>query len=302
MSEPEQPPRAVGSSVHVALLVVQVAFASLAVEGKVAMSPQLGVSPAALAMARITGGALVFVAAHLFFKTPRVRTLADAATLAALSLFGIVVNQALFLAGLRRTSPMSATLLVATIPVFTALLAALTGRGKLTSRSAAGIALAVAGVVVLTGFTIPARGDAFVMLNSLSYAVYVVFAKGVLERYGTLTVMAWVFGCGALLFAPFGAPALAADVAEWSRGAAAMVAFIVLVPTILAYSLNAWALRRASPGLVTIYIYVQPIAVALLAYLQLHQAIASNVAIAALLVLGGVGLVVRAPLKAPARV
>ncbi len=36
--EPEQPPRAIASSVHVALLVVQVAFASLAVDFNIAES------------------------------------------------------------------------------------------------------------------------------------------------------------------------------------------------------------------------------------------------------------------------
>ena len=64
-----------------------------------------------------------------------------------------------------------------------------------------------------------------------------------------VTVVAWVFGCGVILFAPVGAVTLVREAPMWTSGAAGMVAFIVLVPTALAYSVNAWALRRGlRPG------------------------------------------------------
>src|SRR5262249_14108597 len=157
-------------AVHAALVLVQVAFGSLAVEGKLVMSPGYGISPPALAMARILGGALVFGAAHLVLGTPRVRSARDAGKLALLSLFGIAINQGLFLAGLRRPSPISATLLVATIPVFTALVGALSGRDRLSRRGALGVAVALLGIATLTGFALPAAGDALVMANAASYA------------------------------------------------------------------------------------------------------------------------------------
>jgi drug/metabolite transporter (DMT)-like permease len=287
--------------VHVALVAVQIAFGSLAVEGKLAMSPAYGVSPHALAMTRIAAGAVVFVVAHRVLRTPRVNRLRDAVSLALLSLFGIVLNQALFLAGLRQTSPMAATLLVATIPVFSAIIAAVTGRDRLGARAAAGVGVALFGVLALTRFALPARGDVLVVLNALSYAVYVVFAKAQLERYGTVTVVAWVFGCGALLFAPLGATALIRELPRWSPGAAALVAFVVLVPTLFAYGLNAWALRRAPPTLVAIYVYLQPILVATLAWIQLGQALEPHMLVAGVLIFAGVGLVATAPRQAAAR-
>src|SRR5262249_2674853 len=99
------------------------------------MSPRYGVTPAALAMARILGEALVFVTAFLLRRRgPPVRSLRDAAGLAALGLFGVVLNQALFLTGLRQTSPVAATLLVATIPVFAVVIGALAGRERPGAR------------------------------------------------------------------------------------------------------------------------------------------------------------------------
>jgi drug/metabolite transporter (DMT)-like permease len=212
--------------------------------------------------------------------------------------FGIVLNQALFLRGLRETSPVAATLLVATIPIFSVLVAALAGRDRLTARGGVGIGLAVLGIATLSGFVAPRAGDALVLANAASYALYVVFAKGVLARYGTTTVVAWVFGWGAILFAPIGGPALVADLPTWSLGAWLLVAFVVLVPTVLAYSVNAWALRRATPSLVTVYIYLQPLVVVALARVQLGQAVDLRTAAAAALILGGVGVVATAPRRA----
>lgn len=59
-------------SIHLVLFIVQASFATLAVEGKVARGPVHHVSPPALAMARILGGAAVFIGAHLALRTPRV--------------------------------------------------------------------------------------------------------------------------------------------------------------------------------------------------------------------------------------
>ena len=277
--------------VHLSLLVVQLAFGSLAVEGKLAMGPAHGISPRALAMLRIAGTALFFVALHLFMRTPRVRAWADVARLAGLSLAGVVVNQALFLAGLSLTSAVSATLLVATIPVFAALIAAVSGRDRLGVRAVLGIGLAVLGMAVLSRFALPHTGDLLVVANAFSYALYVVFAKGVLERYGAVTVVAWVFGLGAVIFAPVGAAALVREAPAWSPSTMGLAAFILLVPTLLAYGLNAWALRQATPTLVAVYIYLQPLVVVVLAWLQLGEHLGLHTALGGLLILGGVGVV-----------
>jgi drug/metabolite transporter (DMT)-like permease len=277
---------------HAALLVVQLGFASLPIAGKWAMG-SLGVSPTALAMARITGGAVVFVLAHRTLGTPRVRSVRDGLTLAGLALLGIVLNQALFLAGLRETSPLSATLLLATIPIFAVTIGVMSRRDVVSARTTAGVLVAFLGVAVLTRFTIPRRGDLFVLLNALSYAAYLVFVKRSVERYGALTVIAWVFGIGALLFAPVGTSALFREAPGWSTQAWLVVGFIVLVPTLLTYGLNAWALGRAPSSLVAIYVYVQPLVVAILARIFFGSALDARTLVAGSLIFSGVGIVAR---------
>ena len=67
--------------------------------------------------------------------------------------------------------------------------------------------------------------------------------------------------------------------------------YILAMPTIVAYLLNAWALGRSSATIVTIYIYLQPLIAALLAWAQLGLGISKRAWLAAVLILVGLGVV-----------
>jgi drug/metabolite transporter (DMT)-like permease len=133
-------------------------------------------------------------------------------------------------------------------------------------------------------------GAILITLNSLSYAAYVVFSRDVVRKIGTLQLMAWVFTYGALLFVAVGAAALIETLPVLTPRGWGLLAYIVAVPTILAYGLNAWALARVTATTVTIFIYLQPIIAALLARLQLGDSISSRAGVAALFILGGVAV------------
>jgi drug/metabolite transporter (DMT)-like permease len=281
--------------VHLALLVVQLAFASQTVEGKIAMKAVAdggcGVDPWALAMARMAGAAVFFAATTGALGTLAKTTWRDRLTLAGLSVLGIALNQTLFLIGLRSTTPVSAALLSVTIPIFTAALAVVLRVERPSLRLGLGLLLALGGVVWLTGVRDVDRGAVLVSLNSLSYSLYIVLSRRAIQRLGAITVVTWIFIWGALLFAPVGVPALAHAAPGWSPRAWGFVAYIVLAPTIVAYACNAWALGRSSPTLVTIYIYLQPMIAALLARVQLGQSVSPRLAVAAACILTGVAVV-----------
>ncbi len=281
---------------HAALLLVQFAFASQAVEAKVAMLPRVqggeGIFPAALAMMRMLGGALFFQTIVIARATQRVAiTRADHVRLVGLSIFGIALNQALFLFGLRWTTPFSVSVLGATIPIFAAALAALFGKERLTWRTVIGLTLAMVGVLSLVGGGSLDRGAILVALNSLSYAAYVVLSRDVVLRVGALRAVAWLFTYAAILFVPFGMRPMLAQLPELTPRGWAFCAYILALPTIVAYLLNAWALGRSSATLVTVYIYLQPLIAAVLAWLQLGHTISRRAGIAAVLILLGLGVV-----------
>jgi drug/metabolite transporter (DMT)-like permease len=281
--------------VHAALVMVQVAFASQTVEGKILMGPSStggeGVSPFAVAMVRMLGATLFFQAFTRATRTLRPATLRDHGWLAVLSILGIVLNQTLFLVGLRMTSPVNAALLSVTIPVFTAAIAVALGQERASWRLGIGLAISIAGVAWLTGVGSVDRGALVVLANCVSYAFYIVLSRATIQRLGTLTVVTWIFTWGALLFAPVGLPDLVAGVASWTPRAWGLLAYIVAMPTIVAYLCNAWALERSTPTLVSVYIYVQPVLAALLAWVQLGSIVSERLAVAALVIAAGVTLV-----------
>ena len=288
---------------HGGLLLVQFAFASQAVEAKVAMMPRAQggeeVFPEALAMMRMLGGALFFQA----IVTARGRQGAaisrlDHVRIAGLSVIGISLNQTLFLMGLRWTTPFSVSILGATIPVFAAALAVLFRKERFVWRTALGLGLAMVGVVSLVGNGSLDRGAILVALNSLSYAAYVVLSRDVVLRVGALRTVAWLFTYGAIMFAPLGVRPMLAQLPALTTRGWCFVGYILLVPTIVAYLINAWALGRSTATLVTIYIYLQPLIAAVLAWLQLGYGISQRAWLAAALILAGLGIVAsRQPAK-----
>jgi drug/metabolite transporter (DMT)-like permease len=309
---------------HAALLLVQVAFASQAVEAKLAMLPRAHggeeIRPETLAMVRMIGGAVFFQAAVLGNRAGAARSsrenvepvspvaatapsrLRRHARLAVLAALGIAVNQALFLAGLRSSTPFVVSILGATIPVLTAALAVLFRKERPSWRTGLGLLLALSGVLWLTGVGSVAShegaadyGAMLVALNCLSYSAYVVFSRDVIIELGSVRFMAWTFTYGALLFAPLGLPPLLTDLPEISGRGWALLAYIVVVPTILAYGLNAWALARSTASIVTIYIYLQPLIAAILARVQLGYSISSRAGLASLLILAGVAVTTLRP-------
>jgi drug/metabolite transporter (DMT)-like permease len=275
--------------------VVQAAFAGGAVEGKLAMRAVEagggGVEPVALAMARIVGAALFFQAVARLGGAGLRLSWRDHARMAGLAMLGIVLNQTLFLLGLRLTTSFAAALLGATIPVFTATLAIALRVERASQRTAVGLALALGGVLWLTGIGKLDVGALVIALNCLSYAFYIVLSRGMVRRLGAVQFVTWIFAWGAVLLAPLGAWPLAHGMAVWGPRGWALTGFMVAAPTIVAYLANAWALGRSSPTLVTVYIYLQPLLAAGLQWVQLGERVGARALGASAFILAGVTVV-----------
>lgn len=287
-------PRGYALKTHLALLFVQLAFASQAVETKVAMSPAsqggLGVSPETVALMRMIFAVVAFqgFAAWKRFPVPSPR---DLLKIFGLSLVGITINQMFFLAGLKRTTPFVAALLAVAIPLASAALAALFRKERFTARTGLGLLLGGTGVVILAGWGTFDRGAALVAINSVSYATYVVLSRDMVRKIGAFVMLTWLFTFGALTFIPFGIGPLVREYAHPSPMHIVFAVYAGLVPTVLAYLANAWALGRSGPTLVTVYIYLQPAFAAILAWFQLGTRVPGRALIAAPLIALGVAIV-----------
>ena len=250
------------------LLGVQLAFASLSVVGKVTLG---AVAWPALMLLRTLGALSVFVAWGLVRGEALVPPRGQRARFVLLGALGVFVNQACFLAGLRRTTAINATVLVATIPLFTTLFSVLLGREPLRPRFVQGMGLALVGLLLvvrpehmgLGGAHLV--GDLLIVVNSAAYGLYLALARDAVLQHGGPSVVRWAFGAGALFALPVGAAAAVRDVSHASPRVLGALAYILLVPTAFAYAGNAWALSRVPASVVSVFIYLQPVIAAALA-------------------------------------
>lgn len=265
--------------------------------GKIALR---AVPSTGLVAVRIGGAALAFLLilrARGRFALPE---RSDFARLVLYSLLGVVFNQFLYIKGLSLSTAVNAALINASIPVFTLVVSALLGRERLTARTAVGTLVAAAGVVYLID---PLRaslagdtmlGNVLLVANTFCYGAYLAVTQDVFRRYGALTAMTWLFAVGSVAAVPFGGYHLAqSGVGEVSLAIWLVLLYTVLVQTVGAYYLNAWALERVEPSTVAVYIYLQPLFAFTLAplFLGADEQLGLRHAVATALIFAGVGVV-----------
>lgn len=280
--------------VHLAMIAVQFFFASLTIVAKFVLP---SISPPGIVFFRVAGAALAFALLHRLLVREVVTDRRDLAKLAGLAVLGVMLNQLLFLEGVKRTTAINTNILVTTVPAFTLAIAVLLGRERLTWPKGLGIALAAAGALYLIGpdrirfDPTTAFGNALVAVNTASYAAYLVLSKQMLERYHPITVVTHVFLFGAVFMTPVGIWALRhVDVVALPARTLLALGYIVIFSSFLAYYLSIWALRRTASSLVAMYVYVQPVMTVAAAPFILGERLSLRAGVAAVVIFGGLAL------------
>ncbi len=283
---------------HLALIAVQVMFGTWPIVGKIALRVLPSTGTRDVPCRR--GGHCFHAPARRHEARSDHTQKAITRRFALYSLLGVVLNQFLFVKGLALSTAINATLLSTTIPAFTLLVSVILGYEKFSKRAALGTLVAAAGVIYLVDpiradfSSGKALGNVLLVANTLAFGAYIAISKDLFKRYGALTAMSWVFTFGCVGAIPLGGYYLAQTPLQdlsWTIWLA--VLYIILVPTVGAYYLNAWALGRVTPSTVAVYIYLQPLIAFALAPLVLgaDEQWNSRTWIAAALIFAGVMLV-----------
>lgn len=282
---------------HIALVAVQLMFGSAPILGKFALA---AFPSFAIVGFRVGGGALAFYFLQRFSGNLRLEKRGHYLYFALFALFGIILNQLLFFHGLSLTTATNTSLLAVLIPVFAIIVSSFVGNDVLSWKKIGGIILAGLGVIYLIDprkasfSSATTQGDILVILNSLSYGIYVAISKKLISKYGALKSIAWLFLFGSLINVPVGLIFLqrvelpAVPPQAWL----ALVA-VVLIPTIMAYYWNTWALARVEPSVVAVYVYLQPLIGTFLAITILGEPWNPRIFLAMALIFAGVYLVTR---------
>ena len=294
--------------VHAALFFVALIYAANYSLSKDVMPKYMG--PFGIVTLRIVGAALFF-AVIKYFVAPQDKIIGRADNLRALTcgVLGIGVNQLLFFSGLNLTSPISASLLQTIAPIVVVIASALLLSEKITLPRVLGIAVGMvgAGLLILgrnsqaAAYPNATLGNLFILANATVFGIYLVLSAPLMRKYHAFTVLARVFLVGAFIAVPFGwRDAVQADYAHFPLLIWLEIGYMVVFLTILAYLLNNWALKYASPALLGVYIYPQPVLAVLIAVALGKDHLTWGKAGQAVLIFLGVWLVSQKPKGAPA--
>jgi drug/metabolite transporter (DMT)-like permease len=257
---------------HLALLFVNVLYGASHVLAKGVM-PQF-LSPNVFILYRVLGATLLFWLVISFIGREKIDK-ADYPRLIACGLFGVAINQLFFFHGLNLSSAFNSGIIMALNPIMVAILSFFLLKERVTLLRTFGIALGATGAILLTlkgatGKGDSSLGDLFLFINSLSYAIYLVIVKPLMQRYKPIIVITWVFTFGlgfVILFPPTLPQFIATNYSGFTSEIILKICYVIVGVTFLTYLLTMFGLKYLSPTVSSSYIYTQPVTVILFAWL-----------------------------------
>jgi drug/metabolite transporter (DMT)-like permease len=293
-------PRA-GTAVVLTLLVVFWASAFPAI--KLGLS---GMGPAHLTLARHLVASAAFIGFLIAFGSRPWPAWRDVPRFVGLGAIGITTYHLALNFGEVHVSAGASSLIIATAPALTALVAWWLTGDRLPPLGwwGSGVALAGVGLVVWgdgdLGDVHPAAG--LVLVSALATAFFAVLQRGFLTRYRPLEVTAYATWGGTLPLLVF-LPGFGESLARADAPALLAVLHLGVVPSAIAYTLFAIALSRASAPVVTSFLYLVPVVALLLSWWWLGEVPSLVTLLGGLVTVVGVIVVQRSkrrPRSAPA--
>ncbi len=229
--------------------------------------------PVSLAVLRFGQGSLLLAGAVLMVAPELLRVRWERLRLFALLgvvLFGLFPLT--FNIGLQYTEASRGAVMLATMPIWSALLGRIAGE-RLVGRQVTGVMLSVVGIGL--AFVEPGRaiggdamslvGDGLLLLTGLLGALYGLIAKRILAVDNPAAVTTYAMLFGTVLLLPIAvAEGMVPGVARLDRQLLGLVVFLGVLGGAAAFFLWTWALSRITPTQVAVYVNLNPIVAALL--------------------------------------
>jgi drug/metabolite transporter (DMT)-like permease len=201
-------------------------------------------------------------------------SLRDIPTLLFLGFFGVTIYHIGLNFGEITVTAGSASLLIATVPVFTAFLAYIFLGYRLNRWGWLGIGISLFGVLLVTlgegGGMEFDLGSLLILIAAVSTSVYFVFQKPLLKKYGALALTTYVIWAGTLFMLVF-LPGLFQAILAAPLHSTLSVVYLGVFPGALAYVTWTQALCKASTSLVSSFLYLSPVLAIFFGWLLLNE-------------------------------
>lgn len=225
------------------------------------------IQPFGFILLRISGATFLFWMVSLFYKSEKIER-SDWLRILACAFFGMTLNMLMFFKGLSYSTPINSSVVITMAPVLLLVLSAIFLKEKITWRKSLGIGLGFIGALALILFGLKTQNNApniplgnfLFIINAISYSIYLIIVKPLVEKYNSITLLKWFFLIAFIINIPIGINEF--TMIEWSQlsvGSIGKLGFVVIGTTFFTYLFNVYALKQLKPSTIGAFLYLQPI-------------------------------------------
>lgn len=201
----------------------------------------------------------------------------------ATAVIGMIGYHMFFFTALQFTTASKASMINASNPLMTAVLASLFASEKLTPKKIAMLMLALFGVayIIMAGsiqmllqmqFN---KGDLIMLCGTLMWAIYGIIVKKAVKIITPLKLTTYTFAASALITMPFALyDFVKTDALTVGINPYLAVIYMAIFPTVLGYSIQQLAISQIGPSKASLFINLVPIISTIFAVLFLNESIA----------------------------
>ena len=182
--------------------------------------------------------------------------------------FGMSVNMISAIKGLELSTPINSSIISTISPIIVFVISIIVIKEKVIKIRLIGVAIGFIGaisiILINTRTNINPEdirsGNLLLLLNSISYAIYLVAVRSLTKKYSVITIMKWLFLLGVILNTPFSIHQfLEIPWQIYNKITFLKIGFVITGATFSVYLLNVYALKTLKASTVGMFIYLQPI-------------------------------------------
>lgn len=203
---------------------------------------------------------------------------------------------------LRWTTATRSTIIIASSPLFTLIWARLFLGERPSGRRLWSVGVALLGVLLVVwpkgGLAAEGNqvlwGDLLILSNAVTWALYSVLGRRLMDRYPPLQITAWIGLLGGLSLVPFAlAQGLVGETLRLSSLGWAMVLFLAIFCSGVGYLGWFSGVGKVGPARASVFIYLEPLVAAALGFAFLGETVTLRAAVGGAVTLIGVYLTTR---------
>lgn len=248
--------------------------------------------PLTLAITRFLFSTLFFIPFMIkLWKKPKK---ADLFLMIAMGITGITLYQILYNSGATGVSAGVGSIIVSIEPIFIYLLSMFFLGEKFSALKSLGMIISFIGIIFISinnlDGIVSLLSITLIIGASISWSVYTILSKSVLERYDPMFVTSFSLIIGTIFLLPF-VSKMPEDLMKLNNLEIYSLLFLVIFGTFISFYLNFKGLQLLPASRASVFYYLSPVFTIISAYFIIHEVITVPIMVGGIMVIGGVALV-----------